>query len=107
MNERIASVFGRQLILIIASLGISVLLLFYFGIFVGFILSIIIFLAMIFYIRSNEINALKFFGFSNEKGQGIAKKNEPFLRYVCVSCGMEFKGLKCKECGSRIKKPLF
>jgi hypothetical protein len=107
MNERIASVFGRQLILVVSSLGISILLMFYFGFFVGFILSIIIFFAMIFYIRSNEIKALKFFGFSNEKMQGIAKEKGPFLRYVCISCGTEFTGVRCKECGSRIKRPLF
>jgi E3 ubiquitin-protein ligase DOA10 len=107
MNDRIVSVFGRQLIFIVSSLGISTLLLFYFGIFVGFILSIIIFLALIFYIRSNEIKALKSFGFSNEKMQGLARKSKPVLRYACISCGREFTGSKCKKCGSKIKKPLF
>ena len=34
--------------------------------------------------------------------------NSTKMRYICISCGSEMKGIvECNKCGSKMKKPIF
>ena len=108
MDNRLKPVLKRQILLVGASLGIGLLLSYFFGFFVGLAANMAIFMGAIFYIRWRQQKALKSLGFSDETaGRGYASNEGMKLKYVCLSCGAEVKGTKCKSCGSGMKKPLF
>jgi hypothetical protein len=97
----------RQILFIGGSLGLSLLFTYLFGFIVGFILNLAFFIGIMFYIRSRQMRALKSFGFSDERvGRGFFSGRTQ-LRYSCLSCGAEVKGIRCKRCGSSMKKPIF
>ena len=97
----------RQILFIGASLGLSLLFTYLFGFIVGFILNLAFFIGIMFYIRSRQMRALKSFGFSDERvGKGFFSGGTQ-LRYSCLSCGAEVKDIRCKRCGSSMKKPIF
>ena len=109
MDSRLKPVLKRQLLLVGASLGVGLLISYYYGFFAGLAANMAIFIGAIFFIRWRQQKALKSLGFSDETagggyygGEGRAK-----LKYVCLSCGAEVKGAKCRSCGSSMKKPLF
>jgi hypothetical protein len=107
VDSRLKPVLKRQIMLVGASLGVGLLLTYFFGFFVGLAANMAIFIGAIFYIRWRRQKALKSFGFSDETaGKGYAGSGMK-LKYVCLSCGAEVKGTKCKSCGSGMKKPLF
>jgi hypothetical protein len=107
MDSTLKPVLKRQLLFIGASLGIGLVLTYFFGFLIGYILNMAIFIGVMFYIRRRQINALRSFGFSNERIGGGHTNGSVKLKYVCLSCGAEFKGSRCSKCGSNMKKPLF
>jgi hypothetical protein len=108
MDSRLKPVLKRQLLLVGASLGVGILVSYYYGFFAGLAANMAIFIGAMFYIRWRQQKALRSLGFSDETaGRGYAGDGGTKLKYVCLSCGAEVKGSKCKSCGSSMKKPLF
>jgi len=100
-------VLKRQLLLIGTSIVAGLTLSYFFGFFVGLVANIAILLGIIFYIRRKHLNALKSLGFSDETAGRGYMSNGTKLKYVCISCGKEVKGMRCDSCGSNMEKPIF
>lgn len=107
MVRTITPLMKRQLLFIGSSLGISMILTYFFGFLIGIAINIAIFLGLIFYIRKKQTNGLKSFGFSDERVGGGYTNSGTRLRYICLSCASEVSGSKCNRCGSKMKKPVF
>jgi hypothetical protein len=106
MDSSLKPVLKRQAIFIGASLGVGLVLTYYFGFLVGLTANIAIFMAAIFFIRWRQQKALKSLGLGSQTaGRGYEVQGVK-LKYVCLSCGAEVKGDRC-SCGSRMRKPLF
>lgn len=103
VDDSLKPLIKRQLLFIGVSFGIYLVFTHFFGFMIGFIANIAVLLAIIFFIRRKP-NALRLFGFSNES---TYSNHEIKLKYNCLSCGAEVKGLECKKCGSKMKKPYF
>jgi hypothetical protein len=107
MDSTLTPVLKRQLLFIGASLGAGLVFTYFFGFFVGLAANIAVLLGVMFYIRRKQLNALQSLGFSDETaGRGYMSGGTK-LKYICLSCGEEVKGVKCGKCGSNMKKPLF
>jgi hypothetical protein len=104
MDESLKPLIKRQLLLMGVSLGIYFVVTYFFGFMAGFIANIAVLLAIIFFIRRKQPNALRMFGFSNKS---TYSNHEIKLKYTCLACGAEVKGLECDKCGSKMKKPIF
>jgi hypothetical protein len=104
MDESLKPLIKRQLLLMGVGLGIYFVVTYFFGFMAGFIANIAVLLAIIFFIRRKQPNALRMFGFSNKS---TYSNHEIKLKYSCLSCGAEVKGLECDKCGSKMKKPIF
>jgi hypothetical protein len=103
MDSTLKPVLKRQLLVVGASLGAGLVFTYFFGFFIGLAVNIAVMVGIIFFIRRKQLGALRSFGFGNESaGYGSMK-----LKYVCLSCGAEVKGVRCGSCGSNMKKPLF
>ena len=107
MDSTLRPMVKRQLLLLGASIELCLVLTYFFGFLVGIALNIAIFIGIIFYIRRNQMNALRSFGFSDERAGGGYSTYNAKLKYGCLSCGAEFNGSKCRRCGSKMKKPIF
>jgi hypothetical protein len=107
LDNNLKPIIKRQLLLMGASIGTYLLVSYFFGFLVGFVVNTAMFLGFMFYIRRRQLTALRSFGFSDDR-VGIRYTNqERKLRYGCISCGSEVNGLECSSCGSKMKKPLF
>jgi hypothetical protein len=115
MDNTLKPVLKRQLLFIGASLGIYLVVSYFFGFFVAFIVNTALFIGIILYIRKRQNDALRSFGFgdtSSNTNTSSSSRRYPTesstkLKYSCLSCGAEVKGSKCKKCGSKMKKPVF
>jgi len=108
MDNRLKPVLKRQLLFVGVSLGISLVSTYFFGFLIGFTLNIVLFIAVVFYIRRKEMKALGLFGFGDEKiGGDSSTGGYRKLNYLCLLCGTKVSGRKCLKCGSRMKKPVF
>jgi hypothetical protein len=107
MDSTLNPAVKRQLLFIGASLGISLVLTYFFGFLIGFALNIAIFVGLIFYIRKKQTKGLRSFGFSDERAGGGYANSGTGLKYVCLSCDAKVSGSKCSRCGSKMKKPVF
>src|SRR3954451_15750858 len=111
MNNPLSSSSKRPLILIGAGIGIYLVVSYFLGALIGFIVNTALFIGIIFYIRKKQTAGLRLFGFndnnnSNNNDQYGIDKNAK-LKFSCISCDAEVKGAKCKKCGSKMKKPIF
>lgn len=93
------------------SIGLSFILALMFGFLVCNIVNTVLFIAIVFYIRRQQLKALGKFGPDEETTwRGV----EPLvgrarglkLKYLCLVCGGEVSGRTCKICGSHMKKPV-
>ena len=107
MDSTLRPVLKRQILFVGISLAVGILLSIFIDPLVGLAANVGIFVAAVMYIRWRQRKALSAFGFGDETaGRGYAGDGVR-LKYVCLSCGAEVKGVKCKSCGSSMKKPLF
>ena len=107
MDGTLKPVLKRQAMVLGASIGVGLIMTYFFGFLIGLAANIAVLIGMIFYFRRRQLQAMKAFGFSDETaGRGYAD-GRVSLRYVCLLCGGDFKGQSCAKCGSRMKKPLF
>jgi hypothetical protein len=110
MNGPLNPSLKRPLLLIGAGIGIYLVVSYFFGVLVGFIVNTALFIGIIFYIRKKQTAGLRSFGFENNNSNsnnGYHIDTNTKLKYGCISCGAEVKGSKCKKCGSKMKKPIF
>lgn len=108
MDNNLKPVLKRQLLFVGGSLGLSLISTYFFGFLIGLTLNIVLFIAVIFYIRRRQMKALRLFGFGDEKVGGrsfIGGYGK--LNYLCIVCGTKVSGRKCRKCGSNMKKPIF
>ena len=109
MNNPLIPLLKRLLLLIGVGIGIYLVLSYFFGLLVSFIVNTALFIGIIFYIRKKQTAGLRLFGFDDNNNNnsndqyGIDKKAK--LKFSCISCDAEVKGSKCKKCGSKMKKP--
>ena len=106
MDSRLEPVLKRQIFFIAISLAISLTLSYFFGFIVGLAANMGVLIAAMLFIRSRQLKALKAFGFSNERAGGYSN-HDTKLKYLCLACGAEVNGIRCKKCGSQMKKPVF
>ncbi len=106
MDSSLKPVLKRQVIFVGASLGVGLLLTYFFGFLVGITANVAIFVAAIFYIRYRQQKALRTLGLGSQTAGRGFEQDGVRLKYVCLSCGSEVKGDRC-SCGSRMKRPLF
>lgn len=112
MTNTLRPVLKRQLLFIGGILAACFVIGYLFGYFIGIILNMAVFIAILFYIRKKQSRALKSLGFSDEKaggaGFGWFNGDSVRVRYICLGCGAEIDGINsCNKCGSRMKKPIF
>lgn len=108
MDSTFGPTYKRQLMLLGAVLGAGLVATFFLGFIIGMAVNVGLLIAVSFYIRSRRNKALKSLGFSSESaGGGFMSGANPKLKYVCLSCGAEMTGSRCRACGSHMKKPLF
>jgi hypothetical protein len=97
----------RWLMVFVPIMGASILLTYYLGFAIGFILTMFMFIAVILYIQRKK---WKEFGFNDEKGgyyRGTSISNGTKPTYVCLACGSKINGSTCDKCGSHMKKGEF
>jgi hypothetical protein len=107
MDSTLRPVLKRQVLFMGASLAVGLVVSYFFGFLIGLAANIAVLVAIMFYMRRRQLRAMKAFGFGDETAGGGFASRGVSLRYVCLSCGGEFKGASCGNCGSRMKKPLF
>ena len=109
MDSTLKPVLKRQVLLIGASLGVGLLVSYFFGFLIGLAANIGVLFGIMFYFRRRQMQAMRAFGFSDETAGGARgyADSRANLRYICLSCGEEVKGVRCSRCGSKMKKPLF
>lgn len=110
MNNPLRSSSKRPPILIGTGIGIYLVVSYFLGVLVGFIVNTALFIGIILYIRKKQNAGLRLIGFddnnnSNSNDQYGIDKNIR-LKFSCISCDVEVKGSKCKKCGSKMKKPI-
>ena len=107
MDSTLRPVLKRQILFVGISLAVGILLSIFIDPLVGLAANVGIFVAAVMYIRWRQRKALSAFGFGDETAGRGHSGDSVKLKYVCLSCGAEVKGVKCKSCGSSMKKPLF
>lgn len=86
--------YARTVVMLLVSMAISMALTWYFGLFVGLVMSFAIFILISMYMRKRRIG-----GPTGMFGGGI--------NYVCIACGHRFKGGTCPRCGSKMRRAEF
>ncbi|HKX80999.1 MAG TPA: hypothetical protein VJL54_01965, partial [Nitrososphaera sp.] len=66
MDGTLKPVLKRQILVLGASIGVGLLVTYFFGFLIGLAANIAVLLAMVFYLRRRQIQAMKAFGFSDE-----------------------------------------
>lgn len=100
-----------QLLFVSSSVGLSMLATYLFGILLGLILILVVFIGIDFWVRKRQTKALKFFGLRNADTPSserlYANDNGTKLNYICLACGKKVSGRTCRKCGSHMKKAVF
>jgi hypothetical protein len=114
MNNPLSPLSKRPLVLIGAGIGIYLVVSYFLGVLVGFIVNTALFIGIILYIRKKQTAGLRLFGFDDNNNNNNSNSNYQYgidknakLKFSCISCDAEVKGSKCKKCGSKMKKPIF
>lgn len=90
--------YGRMLVWLFVSMGISMVLTYFFGLFVGLAMAIGIFILLSMYIRKRALRG-------PTSGGGMFGGGG--INYVCIACGHKFKGGSCPRCGSKMRRAEF
>jgi hypothetical protein len=107
MDSTLRPVLKRQILFIGASLGTGLIVSYFFGFLIGLAANIGVLIGIMFFMRRRQMRAMKAFGFGDETAGGGYSNGRVKLKYVCLACGEEVKGVRCGKCGSNMKKPLF
>lgn len=107
MDSTLKPVLKRQILFIGASLGTGLIFSYFFGFMIGLAANVAVLVGIMFYIRRKQLRAMKSFGFGDETAGGGYSNARVKIKYICLACGEEVKGVRCGKCGSNMKKPLF
>jgi len=89
--------YSRMIAWLLVSMAISMVLTYFFGLFIGLAMSIGVFILLSMYIRKKALRGAVSSG--GMFGGGI--------NYVCIACGHRFKGGSCPRCGSKMRRAEF
>ena len=100
-----------QVLFIVSNLALYIFLRYLFGPLVAVGFEMILFIGILLYVIRANVKVHKIFSSAN-MGHSRIKDNSHRLnkikvKYGCLLCGQEVKGLKCNICGSLLKKAMF
>ena len=95
-------------------MGIGIALCFlvsyFFGLLIGFMANTLFFVWFTVYIRRIDSKNRRTNLVNYRRAVNIGKfitDETTRLKYICLSCGAEFRDRHCSKCGSKVRKPLF
>ena len=113
-----------QILFVGVSVGISLIVTYFFGFMIGSVLNIVMLFGIIYYIRrKQEFGSFSssLFGFSDKSPSSSSPSSSSSrisnnssitntdrnIKYVCLTCSTKVTGRTCRKCGSHMKKPVF
>jgi ribosomal protein L40E len=111
-----------QILFVGVSVGISLIVTYFFGFMIGSVLNIVMLFGLIYYIRrKQEFGSSSLFGFSDKSpsfsspsssssrisSNSSITNTDRNIKYVCLTCSTKVTGRTCRKCGSHMKKPVF
>ena len=126
MDNTIKSMLKLQILFVGVSVGISLIVTYFFGFMIGSVLNIVMLFGIIYYIRRKQTkefgsssSSSSLFGFSNKSASSSSSSSssrissnsitntDRNIKYVCLTCSTKVTGRTCRKCGSHMKKPVF
>jgi hypothetical protein len=100
----------RGLLFAVAIMGASIVVTYFLGFGVGFMVNVFLFTGVILYVRRKESNQFdpaeyRRDNYGSGKGSGAGSRTK--LSYSCLVCGSNVREKTCNECGSNMKKAVF
>ena len=112
-----------QILFVGVSVGISLIVTYFFGFMIGSVLNIVMLFGIIYYIRRKQEfgSSSSLFGFSDKSpsfsspsssssrisSNSSITNTDRNIKYVCLTCSTKVTGRTCRKCGSHMKKPVF
>ena len=115
-----------QILFVGVSVGISLIVTYFFGFMIGSVLNIVMLFGLIYYIRRKQTkefgssSSSSLFGFSDKSpspspsspssrisSNSSITNTDRNIKYVCLTCSTKVTGRTCRKCGSYMKKPVF
>jgi hypothetical protein len=102
-----------QVLFIVSNLALYIFLRYLFGPLVAVGFEMILFIGILLYVIRANVKVHKIFSSANMGHSRIKdnshrlNKEETKVKYGCLICGQEVKGLNCNKCGSLVKKAMF
>ena len=102
-----------QILLIVSNLALYIFLRYLFGPLVAVGFEMILFIGILLYVIRANAKVHKIFSSTNmdhfriKNNSNRLNKEEIKVKYACLLCGQEVKGLNCNKCGSLLKKVMF
>ena len=102
-----------QVLFIVSNLALYIILRYLFGPLVAIGFEMILFIGILLYVIRANVKVHKIFSSANMGHSRIKdnshrlNKGEIKVKYGCLLCGREVKGLNCNKCGSLLKKAMF
>jgi len=99
----------RGLLFAVSIMGASILVTYFLGFGIGFMVNVFLFMGVILYVRRKESNQLDLANYrrenysSNGNDAGLGTS----LGYICLACGSNVREKTCSECGSNMKRAVF
>ena len=102
-----------QVLFIVSNLALYIILRYLFGPLVAIGFEMILFIGILLYVIRANAKVHKIFSSTNMDHSRIKdnsqrlNKEEIKVKFACLLCGQEVKGLNCNKCGSLLKKAMF
>lgn len=102
-----------QVLFIVANLALYLFLRYLFGSLVAVGFEMVLFIGILLYVIRANAKVHKIFSSTNLDHSRVRvnshrlNKEEIKVKYACLLCGQEVKGLNCNKCGSLLKKAMF
>ena len=117
-----------QILFVGVSVGVSLIVTYFFGFMIGSVLNIVMLFGIIYYIRRKQTTkefgsfSSSLFGFSDKSPSSSSPPSssssrisnnssiintDRSIKYVCLTCSTKVTGRTCRKCGSHMKKPVF
>jgi hypothetical protein len=102
-----------QILLIVSNLALYIFLRYLFGPLVAVGFEMILFIGILLYVIRANAKVHKIFSSTNMDHSRIKDNSHRLnkegikVKYACLLCGQEVKGLNCNKCGSLLKKAMF
>lgn len=99
----------RGLLFAVSIMGASILVTYFLGFGIGFMVNVFLFMGVLLYVRRKESNQLDLANYRRENysSNGSDAGLGTSLGYICLACGSNVREKTCSECGSNMKKAVF